>query len=122
MTNGRRAGKRLQARAAQMGAAEQHILAAVRTGEAEHALRGLLLVGDGYVALHAALHGAAPPRRLDAAGQEAFRAALGAQTAVLLQKAWRFYDEGVQLALRVQWQGPPAAELRARRDGLALGE
>lgn len=121
MTNGRKARKRLEARAGWMGAAEQHILAAVRTGEPEHALRGLLLLGDGYVALHEALHGAPPPKRLDAAGEEVFRAALTGQTAVLLQKAWRFYDEGVQLALRVQWQGPPAAALRERRDGLGLG-
>jgi tetratricopeptide (TPR) repeat protein len=120
MVQTRRASRNLQSRTGNMSTAERHIIGAAQLGEAEYALEGLMLLGDAYLALHDDLLAAPPPRTLTPAQVQIYSAELNDKVAVLKRKAWRYYDEGVTVAVRTQWQGQIASTLRDRRDGLKL--
>lgn len=116
----RKAQKNLVARAQRISEAEQQVIAAARLGEPEYALIGLELLGDGYMALYDDMMAAPPPTELTAEQADIYSDAVAEKAAVLVRKAWRFYDEGVKLATRTKWQGGVADRLRARRDALGL--
>ena len=118
MVHGRRARRNLEARAGNISAAERQVIAIANLGEAEYALAGLELLGDAYLALHDDLRALPPPSGLSAAQAGTYRAELEQKTAVLRRKAWRYYDEGVKLATRTEWQGAISDRLRARRQAL----
>lgn len=119
IVNDGRARKRLVARVALLDQAMDQVIAIGRLGEPEAALAGLLALGDAYRALHADLLSAPPPRGLTEEQVAIFRQELDQQVDVLQVKAWRFYDEGVSLATRLQWQGRIAQELKERRAALS---
>ena len=118
MVHGRRARRNLEARAGNISAAERQVIAIANLGEAEYALAGLELLGDAYLALHDDLRALPPPSGLSAAQAGTYRAELEQKTAVLRRKAWRYYDEGVKLATRTEWQGTISDRLRTRRQAL----
>lgn len=118
MVHGRRASRNLEARAAAISGAERQVIAIANLGEAEYALAGLELLGDAYLALHDDLVALPPPSGLTAAQATLYREGIAEKSAVLRRKAWRYYDEGVKLATRTEWQGAIADRLRVRRDGL----
>ena len=118
IVNDRRARRRLVARVALLDQAMDQVIAIGRLGEPEYALEGLMAMGDAYLALHDDLLAAPPPPGQVAAQRELFEQQLRDQVGVLQVKAWRFYDEGVALAVRVRWQGHAAELLKARRDAL----
>jgi hypothetical protein len=60
-----------------------------------------------------------PPRSVDPTGQEIYRAIVTKRAEVLRTKAFHRYDEGVRLAVRLQWIGSIAARLTEKRDALA---
>ena len=119
IVNDGRARKRLVARVALLDQAMDQVITIGRLGEPEAALAGLLALGDAYQALHADLLAAPPPAGLSEEQVAIFREELAKQVDVLQVKAWRFYDEGVSLATRLQWQGHIAQELKARRASLS---
>jgi tetratricopeptide (TPR) repeat protein len=118
MVHGRRAGRNLEARAANISAAERQVIAIANLGEAEYALAGLELLGDAYIALHDDLIALPPPPELTPEQAEIYTQGVQQKTAVLRRKAWRYYDEGVKLATRTEWQGSIAGRLEARRGAL----
>jgi len=120
MVQTRRAAKNLQARSGHIATAERHVIAVAQLGEAEYALEGLMLLGDAYLALHDDLLAAPAPRSLTPDQVEIYQAELNDKVAVLKRKAWRYYDEGVTVAVRTRWQGRIASTLRARREALDL--
>ena len=120
MVNTRKAAKNLKKRTGAMSAAERHVIAVAQLGEAEYALEGLMLLGDAYLALHDDLLAAPVPRSLTVEQAEIYREELNGKVAVLKRKAWRYYDEGVTVAVRTRWQGRIATDLRARREALEL--
>ena len=85
--------------------------------EPEFALEGLLLLGDGYVALYDALIAAPPPRKVK--DTQAFVRAVEKRGKILLTKALARYDEGVRVAARTQWVGSVTQRLTEKRDALA---
>jgi tetratricopeptide (TPR) repeat protein len=115
-----RARRRLEARADLIVASERDIEAIARLDEPEFVLRSLTRLGDAYLSLHEAMLAAKPPRRFGPDKREIYLAEVRERSAVLVEKAWSYYDDGLQCALRVQWKGPETEILRARRD--ALGE
>jgi tetratricopeptide (TPR) repeat protein len=119
IVNDGRARKRLVARVALLDQAMDQVIRIGHLGEPEAALAGLLALGDAYQALHADLLAAPPPRGLTEEQVTIFRQELVPQVDVLQVKAWRFYDEGVSLATRLQWQGRIAQELKERRAALS---
>lgn len=115
----KKARRRLLARTELMVAAEAHVIAVARLGEPEYILEGLRLLGDAYLALHDDMLAAPPPGRLDAEQRALYAEAVAERAAVLPAKALRYYDEGVQVAVRTAWEGEVVQELRARRDATA---
>ena len=61
-----------------------------------------------------------PPRGLTAEQVDLYQKTLIERAAVLREKAWRFYDEGVSFAVRVQWHGEITERMKRRRDALAI--
>lgn len=118
MVHGRRASRNLQRRAGNIGDAERQVIAIATLGEAEYALAGLELLGDAYLALHDDLSALPPPPELDDAQARIYEAGIAENVAVLRRKAWRYYDEGVKLAVRTEWQGSVAGRLAERRAAL----
>jgi hypothetical protein len=119
ISNDRKAAKNLGKRAGLMSDAERQIIAVAQLNEPEYALVGLIRLGDAYLQLYDDLRAAEPPASLDADQVVIFREAVDQKAAVLRLKAWRYYDEGVALAVRTQWAGSAAQTLRERRDAIA---
>ncbi len=115
----KKAARNLVARAGAIKAAEEQVVAIARSGEPEYALAGILALGDAYIALHDDLLAAPPPRSLTEEQANIYRQEIAGRAAVLREKAYRFYDEGVTLAARVQWIGGVTERLTRRRDALA---
>ena len=118
----RRAARALKRRAHLLSQGERQVTAIAKLGEPEQVLRGLVLLGDAYLALRDDLLAAPPPRRLDAEQARLYREMVAERARTLERKAWAFYDEGVKLAARTRWQGAVVAELRDRRDAIAPAE
>jgi hypothetical protein len=115
-----RQARRLEERAALLHRAEQEVAAAAYLKEPEWALEGLLVLGQGYEDLYDALLASPPPRGLDEEGRLRYREAVRDRARVLLAKAWKHYDEGVNVAARVGWVGRPLPDLEAARDAIDL--
>ena len=118
MVHGRRASRNLRSRAGNISAAERQVIAIANLGEAEYSLTGLELLGDAYLALHDDLVALPPPPGLSEEQAGIYEAGIAEKAAVLRRKAWRYYDEGVKLATRTEWQGSISGRLMARRDAL----
>jgi len=114
----KKAARNLLKRAEALKAAEEQVVAIARTGEPEYALAGILALGDAYLELHDDFLAAPPPRKLDTEQVAIYRQEVAGRAAVLRDKAFRFYDEGLQFAARVQWHGGVTERLRSRRDAL----
>ncbi len=118
MDGGRKAAKNLLARTSLMVSAEQQVVAIAVLGEPEYVLQTLIMLGDAYLALHDDMMAATPPRKLDGEQALLYKELIAERAAVLPVKARRYYDEGVQVAVRTRWQGSLAEQIRARRDAL----
>ena len=113
----KRAAKRLVKRANLLEDSEKQAIVMFNLNEPEFALEGLLLLGDGYVALYDALIAAPPPRKVK--DTQAFVRAVEKRGKILLTKALARYDEGVRVAARTQWVGSVTQRLTEKRDALA---
>lgn len=118
--NDRRAKKNLTVRSGHILDAERQVISVARLGETEYALEGLLLLGDAYLAFYDDLLAAPLPRSLTPEQAEIYENSLRKKVSTLRAKAYRYYDEGVALAVRSQWQGSRTEDLKTRR--AALGE
>jgi hypothetical protein len=118
--NDRRAKKNLTVRSGHILDAERQVISVARLGETEYALEGLLLLGDAYLAFYDDLLAAPLPRSLTPEQAEIYENSLRQKVSTLRAKAYRYYDEGVALAVRSQWQGSRTEDLKTRR--AALGE
>ena len=116
--NDRRAKRNLTRRSAHILDAERQVISVARLAETEYALEGLLLLGDAYLAFYDDLLAAPLPRSLTAEQAEVYANSLRDKVGTLKAKAYRYYDEGVALAVRTRWQGAVAEDLRTRRDAL----
>ena len=114
----KKAARRLQERSDLMIAAEQQILAIVQLGEPEYALEGLRMIGDAYLQLYDDLLAAPPPAGLDDAQAAIYRAEVEKKATILRDKARVYYDHGIRLAERLDWQGSIRADLHARFEAL----
>jgi hypothetical protein len=118
LSGNQRAQRRLRERADLIAASERDIETIARLDEPEFVLRSMTRLGDAYVSLHDAMLAARPPRRFGPDKRAIYAAEVRERSAVLVEKAWDYYDDGLQCALRVQWEGPETEVLRARRDAL----
>jgi len=114
----KKAARNLVKRAEALKAAEQQVVAIARTGEPEYALAGILALGDAYLDLHDDFLAAPPPRKLDTEQVALYRQQVATKASVLRDKAFLFYDEGVQFAAKVQWHGGVTERLKSRRNAL----
>jgi tetratricopeptide (TPR) repeat protein len=115
-----KAARRLNERTALMGAAEKRIVEIAQLDEPQFVLESLVRMGDAYLELHDAMLEAPPPPRFGPRKSAIYEAAVEEKVTVLRTKAWRYYDEGLQLALRIGWVGHATDQLRARRDAVDL--
>jgi len=113
----KRAAKQLVKRAKLLEAAEKQAIVMFNLNEPEFALEGLLMLGDGYLALYDALVSTPPPRKVK--DTDAFVAAVRKKGAILRTKALARYGEGVRVAARTQWVGSVTQRLTVKRDALA---
>jgi hypothetical protein len=118
LSGNNRARKRLEARADLIVASEHDIEAIARLAQPEFALQSMTRLGDAYVSLYDAMLAAKPPRRFGPDKRAIYSTEVRERSAVLVEKARKYYDDGYQCALRVQWEGPETETLRARRDAL----
>lgn len=116
----KRGARNLVKRAEALKAAEAQVIAIAKTGEPEYALAGIMVLGDAYLALHDDLIASPPPRGLTAEQTDVYKKTLAERAAVLREKAFRFYDEGVSFAVRVQWHGEITERMKRRRDALTI--
>lgn len=118
LVGNKRAARNLKRRAALMSQAEDQVIAIARLKQVEYALLGVEQLGDAYMRLHDDMLAAPPPHRLTDEQVAIYRQEVASKAKILQAKAWRFYDEGVSLALRSGWQGHLAHDLKARRDAI----
>jgi tetratricopeptide (TPR) repeat protein len=109
--NERRQIKRLAKRAQLIGQAERHVIAIVTLEEPEWIVQGLLTLGSAYEATAVDLLAARPPRRLSDEQEVMFRQSLKDQVEILLIKALRHYERGLDVILRLQWSTPHQSSL-----------
>jgi tetratricopeptide (TPR) repeat protein len=122
LSGNNRARKRLEARTDLMVASEHDIETIARLKQPEFVLQSMTRLGDAYVSLHDAMLAAKPPRRFGPDKRAIYTTEVRDRSGVLIEKARKYYDDGFQCALRVQWEGPETAVLRARRDALASSD
>lgn len=111
----RKAATNLRLRAIELKAAEDQVLIIARLQEVEWILASLILMGDAYRDLAAELRAAQPPKNLDSVEMLAWRNEIDHYAGNADTKAWNAYDQGVQLATRLDWESPRVADLKARR-------
>lgn len=120
LDDARKAPRQLQARAGLILDAEAHLVRAVEAGEPEWILRGLLDLGDAYLALSQDLAASPPPPELGPEQALVYTAELHRRTATLSRKAWESYDQGLVVAGRFGLENELTAALRARRDAVQV--
>ena len=98
---------------------ESELYATIKTDEPEWIVASLYRVGRAYADLADDLTNAAPPRRLDADQVAEFRSLLQERAEAPRTKAYNCYDHGVSFALRLGFENPTVAQMRAARDELA---
>ena len=116
----RRQAKHLVERAVQISDAEAMLAQVVRLEEPEWILKGLLSLGDAYLALHQELIVAPAPRKLDAQQVAMYRAVLEEKGTILLRKAWEAYDQGLVVAGTYGVESQVVVELAEKQAGLGL--
>lgn len=114
----RRVVKRLKQRAVAIKDAEAQVVALTAMEEPEWILAGLLALGEGYAALADAVAESAPPRKLSPEAAAIYRVEVGKKAENARTRAWHVWDQGVSLALRLGYESPRVAELKARRDSV----
>jgi tetratricopeptide (TPR) repeat protein len=118
----RRQARHLAERAELFNRAEMDVAAAIRLKEPEWILEGLLVLGQGLLRLHDDLLAAPPPKHLTDDQEAIYRQEIEKKARVLLTKAWRYLDEGLQVASTLQYEGRPLADLRATHDAIRLDQ
>ncbi len=117
----RRAGKNLTARAALIAEAEQYLVEMVKLTQPDWIMKGMRDLGDAYVAVHEQLNASPPPRRLNDDADEMYQEIMAERSHMLLGKAWKAYDQGLDIAGRFGMiDTRRAQELRERRDAITL--
>ena len=101
-------------------AAETAMVPLVAHEEPEWILHGLYRLGGAYLAFGEELVAARPPARLTAEQERIYRDQVAAQQQQLRTRAAHVYDQGVQLALRLQFESPLVARLQLERDRLGI--
>ncbi len=114
----RKAERNLVRRVALLNGAQLQILAIANLNEPEYVLTGLLMLGDGYVALLDDFRAAPPPSRLTTAQAEIYRERRDEEAELIAERAWKYYDEGVRVAANSEWTGALTEQLQARRAAL----
>ncbi|MDP6931384.1 MAG: tetratricopeptide repeat protein [Myxococcota bacterium] len=119
----RRAARSLVRRGRLLLDAERQVTAVALLKEPEFVLEGMLLLGEAYELLYRDMMSASPPRQVSAEEVPAYLEQVHDKASVLPMKAWRYYDEGLQVAIQLQWLGSATDRLRENRDRLsdALG-
>jgi hypothetical protein len=112
----RRAARNLGLRARAIQAAESQIVALIALEEPEWILASLLALGEAYTALAVDLRGAPAPRRLSDEQERIYAQEVGRRADVAASKAHHWYDAGVELAARLDWESPRVARLVERRE------
>jgi tetratricopeptide (TPR) repeat protein len=113
-----RARRHLEKRATFLTTSEADIKTIAHLDQPEFVLQSLTRLGDAYLSLYEAMLAAKPPRRFGPDKRAIYSAEVRERSQVLVEKAWHYYDDGLQCALRVQWEGPETEVLRHRRDAL----
>ncbi len=116
----RRQAKHLIERAVQISDAEAMLAQVVRLKEPDWILKGLLSLGDAYLALHQELIVAPAPRKLDAQQVAMYRTVLEEKGTILLRKAWEAYDQGLVVAGTYGVESPVVVELAEKQAALGL--
>jgi len=117
----RRAGKNLTERAALIAQAEQYLVEMVKLTQPDWIMRGMQDLGDAYVAVHEQLNASPPPRRLDDGAEAMYQEIMAERSHMLLGKAWKAYDQGLDIAGRFGMLDTRRAQaLRERRDAISL--
>lgn len=113
----RRAVRALKAHSEIMKAAEQQVLAIIQLNEVEWVLASLLVMGDAWRDYALELAAVPPPRRVAKESDTlvAWKTAIGHYVENANGKAWNAYDQGIKLAIRLAWESPRVAELKARQ-------
>lgn len=106
--------KRISQRATLIRAAEKQVVAAIELKEPEWALEGLLVLGAAYERVGDDMLALPLPRSVVRAGLEADYATLmHDRVEILWVKAGKHYDQGVDLAVRLDWRSRRIAQLEA---------
>ncbi|HMV69826.1 MAG TPA: hypothetical protein PKA64_23500, partial [Myxococcota bacterium] len=108
----------LDARTAHVDAARAELDALIRLDQVWFVLDGLDRFGHHFVDLADDLLAAPEPPGLSAVSRSIFHANVESRAEDQLVKARGYYQLGVDLALRVSWEGPEAAALRDQVDAL----
>jgi tetratricopeptide (TPR) repeat protein len=117
----RRAGKNLTARAALIAEAEQYLVEMVKLTQPDWIMKGMRDLGDAYVAVHEQLNASPAPRRLNDDADAMYQEIMAERSHMLLGKAWKAYDQGLDIAGRFGMiDTRRAQELRERRDAITL--
>lgn len=105
-------------RAAAFTDAEQAMVPLIALNEPDWILHALYRLGAAYLTLGDELAAARPPARLTGPQREVYRAQIEERRAQLRSRAAHVYDQGLQLALRLQFESPILARLQLERDKL----
>ena len=111
--------RNLRRRARLLKDVEDQLFAVIKTEEPEWITDSLLRVGESYSALADDLARAPAPRSLSPEQAEMYRAEIARKAEGPRTKAYTLYDHGVSFAVRMSWESPTVAELKAKRDELA---
>ena len=110
--------KRLKRRIAAIQAAERAITVLVGLAEPEWIVASMRALGDSWQRLGDDLVAAPPPPRLTAAEAAIYRQSLLPYAENARTKAFHYWDAGVQLAHRLNFESPKVQALKERRDSI----
>ncbi len=114
-------GEMVLARVAALAEAQKGLYKIIELNEPEWILRGLHRIGTAYVTFGAELVAAPPPARLAAPQKALYREQILLKEKELQKKASNVFDQGVQMALRLQFESPWVGRLVSERDRLQAG-
>ena len=101
----------LQARAQLLADVEGQVTAAAQLQEPEWVLEGLLILGEAYAGIGAALIDSSRPKRLTDGQLTEYDALMDQHAMVVLTKGSRAYGSGIDLAARLGWQSRRVEQL-----------
>lgn len=105
-------------RAAAFVDAEQAMVPLIALNEPDWVLHGLYRLGAAYLTLADELGAARPPARLTDSQEAVYREQIEQRRAQLRSRAAHVFDQGLQLALRLQFESPVLARMQLERDKL----